>query len=144
MPSDIPTREALIDLTIRRYFDAVDNRRLDDALALFQDNATFTIYPGGAVYCGRTAIGGMYEAVFRRHGHPARKIVDVCADPMSGLVSASFEARFQNDDRRTTTLYGVNIWSIEKGRFRWVKVFTGDPGFAPPPGPAHHNSTTSD
>lgn len=122
-------RDALITLAIDTYFDAVDAQRMEDALALFHDDATFTLYPSGTVHRGHGEIAGMYEGIFARHGHPKREVVDVCADPVAGLVSASFRAEFAREDGTALTLNNVNIWRVEGMKFQWVKVFTSHPSF---------------
>ena len=122
-------RDQLIELTIHTYFDAVDERRMDDALDLFHDDATFTLYPSGTVHRGRKEIAGMYEGIFARHGHPERKTIDICCDPVAGLVTASFQAEFVREDGTSLFLNNVNIWRVEDMKFRWIKVYTSNPAF---------------
>jgi hypothetical protein len=48
---------------------------------------------------------------------------------VAGLVAATFEATFHKPDGATLQLSNVNIWRIENGLFRWVKVYVSDPSF---------------
>ena len=59
------SREELIELVERRYFAAMDARKLDEVLSCLADTCAFTIYPAGDRASGRDgAIRELFETAY--------------------------------------------------------------------------------
>jgi ketosteroid isomerase-like protein len=120
----------MTDLVLQRYFARLDAGFIDEALAVFHDDAVFTIYPKGDQFKGKDAIKAMFLRVFQRHGAVDRRVRDIAIDEERCIVAASFEARFRTIDGVDMIMQNVNFWQIHEGKFVSVRVYTSDPGFA--------------
>ncbi|MCW0180174.1 nuclear transport factor 2 family protein [Zavarzinia sp.] len=118
---------ALEDLAIRRYFAAVDAKDIEGVLSCLHDEALFTVQTDFVCHAGKPAIRRMLRDYFAAFETIVHRNFQLCADPATGRVAASFEGVVTTADGNATHLYNTNIWRVRDTRFQEIHVFMSGP-----------------
>jgi hypothetical protein len=118
----------LIDIVTKRYFDGVDNKRLDQVLDCFTADAVLTEVTSNTVHDGRdTAIRGMFERLFADfsalwHGNFVHT-----ADPQSNAICSQFTVLITPNGGEELRYENCNRFYLQGGKFQRVFVYmSGD------------------
>src|SRR6478609_6240552 len=103
----------------RRYWDAEESRDLDAILDFFTPDAVWS-GPSGTVQ-GRDAIREFYAASAARFPGLEVRMGAVLGDDREAAIS--WEATFRDHTGRTFPLAGVNLFTVEDGRFSRLTTF---------------------
>ena len=114
----------LIHIVTKRYFDAVDNKRLDDVLECFHDEAIFTIQTSFTRHAGKDAIRRMFVDFLGGYERIVHRDFTTTVDSANGRIAASFEAVLTGHDGQVTQLNNTNLWRVRGDRFQDVHVYT--------------------
>lgn len=120
------SREDMRRIALDEYFGVVSAGTIDETLAFFCKDATFTLYPSGRIFEGYVGIAEMYHTVFARHRDIEREVLDCCFDERAGTMAASFKATVRSPREPDRQMYNVNFWRFRGDKFAEVKVFTSD------------------
>ncbi len=116
-----------VDIVTKRYFDGVDNKRLDQVLDCFHEDAVLTEATSNTVHTGRAAIRAMFEKLFADfeqiwHGN----FVHV-ADPVSDAICSQFTVLITPNGGEQLRYENCNRFYCDDRRFRRVYVYmSGD------------------
>lgn len=117
------SRDALIDLAIRRYFARVDAKDMEATLGCFHDEALLTIQTAFTRHSGKRAIGRMFRDFFDGYAKIVHKDFVCTVDEKHGRIAACFEAVLTGHDGQVTRLHNTNFWRVREGRFQEVYVY---------------------
>ena len=117
-----------IDLVTKRYFHAVDNKRLDDTLACFTDDAKLTIVTDAVVLKGRDiAIRGMFQAFFDDNESIWHGNFVHTADPDSNSICSQFTVLVRPRGGAEIRYENCNRFYLKGDRFHRVYIYmSGD------------------
>lgn len=103
--------------TTERYFECIRARDLDGLLALYADDARFTL-PNGQTFAGKEAIREMHGRVFAS-GAPFPTPVAAIANETAAAIE--IEARLPDGTTRNTANF---FYLDDMGRIERVSVYT--------------------
>ena len=112
------SRDALVDLAIRRYFASVDAKDLTAVLDCFNAEAILTVQTSFAVHAGKPAIERMFADLFATWDSLVHKDFTLTVDTLNGRIAAAFEAVLTDMDGAETHLFNTNFWRLRAGGFR--------------------------
>ena len=102
-----------------RYFASIRARELDDLIALYAEDACFTL-PNGREFNGIDAIREMHRSVFAAGGPSPTPLASIAS---ASSIAVEIEARLPDGTvRRTVNLYYLN----EAGRIQKLSVYRRD------------------
>ena len=117
-----------IDIVTKRYFDGVDNKRLDQVLGCFHEDATLTEVTTGTVHRGRgEGIRSMFEKLFRDfdpiwHGNFVHT-----ADPATNSICSQFTVLITPHGGSELRYENANRFYLNGDKFQTVYVYmSGD------------------
>lgn len=117
-----------IDIVTKRYFDGVDNKRLEQVLDCFTADAVLTEVTSNTVHTGRdTAIRAMFEKLFADfsgiwHGNFVHT-----ADPAAGAICSQFTVLITPNGGSELRYENCNRFYLDGDRFSRVFVYmSGD------------------
>ena len=114
--------------TVGAYFAALDERRLDDVLTYFNEDAIFTIQSAFIECKGRNVgIREMFVQFLDTYASILHTDFEHIVDPVAQAISSRF--RVELDDRQGAheTKQSVNHWYFRDGKFQRVYVWiSGD------------------
>ncbi|MDP9086407.1 MAG: nuclear transport factor 2 family protein, partial [Pseudomonadota bacterium] len=121
----VPTlsRDALIDLAIKRYFANVDAKNMAAVLDCFNDEALLTTQTSFTTHAGKPAIERMFADLFGAWETLVHKDFTITVDEINGRIAASFEAVLTAADGSAISLFNTNFWRVRDGRFQEVHVY---------------------
>ena len=118
------TRADLIDLAERRYFNVMDQGRLDDTLACLAPDCVWRIYPAGTVLRGRdTEIRTAFADAMGRYPTMWHGNFDWTADAEAQRVAGRFDVRLIDRAGRETELSNVKLFQVEDGLFTRLDLY---------------------
>ncbi len=116
-----------IDIVTKRYFDGVDNKRLQQVLDCFTEDAILTEATSNTVHNGKAAISAMFEKLFTDfssiwHGN----FVHV-ADPASNAICSQFTVLITPNGGDELRYENCNRFYLKDDKFHRVYVYmSGD------------------
>lgn len=116
-----------IDIVTKRYFDGVDNKRLDQVLDCFTEDAVLTEVTSHTVHDGKRAIRAMFEKLFADfsaiwHGNFVHT-----ADPQTNAVCSQFTVLITPQGGEELRYENCNRFYLKGDRFQRVYVYmSGD------------------
>jgi ketosteroid isomerase-like protein len=112
------TRNQLIELIEKRYFNAMDQGRLDDTLACLTPDCVWHIYPAGTVLTGRDGeIRDAFADAMARYETMWHGNFEWTVDEAAQRVAANFDVRLVDKAGNETTLSNVKLFQVEDGCF---------------------------
>ena len=117
-------RQELIDLVEKRYFNAIDQGRLEDTLACVAPDCVWNIYPAGTILTGRDGeIRDAFADAIERYPTMWHGNFEWTVDEAAQKVAASFDVRLVDKAGRETELSNVTLFRIEDGRFARLDLY---------------------
>ncbi len=117
-------RKDLIDLVEKRYFAAMDDRRLDEMLACLAEDCVFTIYPAGDRAVGReSGIRDLFESAYATYPKMWHGNFEWVVDEAAQRVAGNFDVRLVKDDGETIEMRNGKFFSVEDGRFSELNLY---------------------
>ncbi len=106
------------------YFEAVDRKDMDAALAFFADDATFTVQSAHIVFDGKDAIRGMFETFFADYATIVHGVTNVVVDETKLKVSTEQTCPHVRNDGTPETVTTCNFFTVGgDGRFSRVIIW---------------------
>lgn len=106
------------------YFDAVDAKDMDAALAFFAPDATFTIQSAKITFEGHDGIRSMFENFFGDYSHIEHNITNIVVDEAEGKASTEQSCPHVRTDGELDHVVTCNFFSFdETGKFSRVIVW---------------------
>ena len=112
---------------VEAYFAALDDRRIDDVLTYFNEDAVFTIQSAFITCNGHQGIKEMFGQFLDTYEKIVHTEFEHIVDPVAEAISSRF--RVELDDRQGAheTKRSVNHWYFKDGKFQRVYVWiSGD------------------
>ena len=117
-------REQLIDLVEKRYFNVMDEGRLDDTLECLAPECVWHIYPAGTVLSGRDGeIRDAFANAMARYETMWHGNFEWTIDEAAQRVAASFDVRLVDKAGKETELSNVKLFQVEDGRFTRLDLY---------------------
>jgi len=117
-------RQELIDLIEKRYFNAMDQGRLDDTLDCIAADCVWHIYPAGTVLSGRDGeIRDAFAGAIERYPTMWHGNFEWTIDEAAQRVAASFDVRLVDRAGKETNLSNVKMFQVEDGRFKRLDLY---------------------
>ncbi|MEX2481269.1 MAG: nuclear transport factor 2 family protein [Gammaproteobacteria bacterium] len=115
-------RQCYIDKVLA-YFTALDERRLDDVLSYFDDDALFIVQSAYIECRGRAAIRAMFEQYLATYVHGLHTDFEHIVDAEHGSISSRFRVELETAEGLRETRHSVNHWYFSGERFARVYVW---------------------
>ena len=117
-------RQELIDLFETRYFNAMDQGRLDDTLDCIAPDCVWQIYPAGTVLNGRDSeIRDAFVGAIERYPTMWHGNFEWTIDEAAQRVAASFDVRLVDTAGKETKLSNVKLFQVEDRRFARLDLY---------------------
>lgn len=117
-------REQLIELVEKRYFNVMDEGRLDDTLECLAPACVWHIYPAGTVLSGRDGeIRDAFADAMARYETMWHGNFEWTIDEAAQRVAASFDVRLVDKAGKETELSNVKLFQVEDGRFTRLDLY---------------------
>tara|TARA_Y100000588_G_C13600160_1_gene646726 strand:- start:119 stop:517 length:399 start_codon:yes stop_codon:yes gene_type:complete len=117
-------REQLIDLVEKRYFNVMDEGRLDDTLECLAPECVWHIYPAGTVLSGRDGeIRDAFANAMARYETIWHGNFEWTIDEAAQRVAASFDVRLVDKAGKETELSNVKLFQVEDGCFTRLDLY---------------------
>ncbi len=106
------------------YFDAVDAKDMEGALAFFAPDATFTIQSAHVTFEGHDGIRQMFENFFGDYSHIEHNITNIVVDEASGKASTEQSCPHVKNDGSSDHVITCNFFTFgDDGKFTRVIVW---------------------
>ncbi len=117
-----------IDIVTKRYFDGVDNKRMDQILDCFNQDAVLTEMTSNTVHKGREAVRKMFEGLFAGFGRIWHGNFIHTVDPVSDAICSQFTVEIVPAGSDQELRYeNCNRFYLKDRRFQTVFVYmSGD------------------
>ena len=120
----MPTSRAHMSAAPAAYFEAVDRKDMEAALAFFAEDATFTIQSAHITFEGREGIGQMFENFFGDYSHIEHNITNLVVDETAGKASTEQSCPHVKTDGALDHVTTCNFFDYdEAGLFTRVIVW---------------------
>lgn len=117
-------QQELIDLIEKRYFNVMDQGRLDDTLACLAPKCVWNIYPAGTVLTGRDSeIHDAFVSAMERYPTMWHGNFEWIIDEAAQKVAATFDVRLVDTEGRETNLSNVKLFRVEDGLFTKLDLY---------------------
>jgi hypothetical protein len=117
-------KQELIDLIEKRYFNVMDQGRLDDTLASLALDCVWNIYPAGTVLKGRDSeIRDAFISAIARYPTMWHGNFEWIIDEAAQKVAATFDVRLVDTEGRETNLSNVKLFQVEDGLFTKLDLY---------------------
>jgi len=117
-------KQELIDLIEKRYFNVMDQGRLDDTLACLALDCVWNIYPAGTVLKGRDSeIRDAFISAIARYPTMWHGNFEWIIDEAAQKVAATFDVRLVDTEGRETNLSNVKLFQVEDGLFTKLDLY---------------------
>ncbi|MDD9904535.1 MAG: nuclear transport factor 2 family protein [Rhodospirillaceae bacterium] len=117
-------RNQLIELVEKRYFNVMDQGRLDDTLACLASDCVWHIYPAGKVLKGRDGeIRDAFANAMARYETMWHGNFEWTVDEAAQRVAASFDVRLVDNAGKETELSNVKLFQVEDGHFTRLDLY---------------------
>ena len=111
-------KQELIDLVEKRYFNVMDEGRLDETLECLALDCVWNIYPAGIELRGRDGeIRSAFEGAMARYPTMWHGNFEWTVDEAAQRVAAVFDVRLVDTDGRESNMSNAKMFRIEDGRF---------------------------
>ena len=111
-------KQELIDLVEKRYFNVMDEGRLDETLECLAPDCVWNIYPAGIELRGRDGeIRSAFEGAMARYPTMWHGNFEWTVDEAAQRVAAVFDVRLVDTDGRESNMSNARMFRIEDGRF---------------------------
>jgi ketosteroid isomerase-like protein len=111
-------KQELIDLVEKRYFNVMDEGRLDETLECLAPDCVWNIYPAGIELRGRDGeIRSAFEGAMARYPTMWHGNFEWTVDEAAQRVAAVFDVRLVDTDGRESNMSNAKMFRIEDGRF---------------------------
>lgn len=117
-----------IDIVTKRYFNGVDNKRMDQVLGCFHADAVLHEMTSDTKHDGIDAIRTMFEGLFETNGRIWHGNFAHTADPESNSVCSQFTVEIEPNELGEELIYqNCNRFYLNDDKFQTVFVYmSGD------------------
>jgi SnoaL-like domain len=116
-----------IDIVTKRYFDGVDNKRLDQVLDCFTEDARLTEVTSNTVHDGKGAIRAMFVKLFADFSSIWHGNFVHTADPGTNAVCSQFTVLITPNGGDELRYENCNRFYLKGDKFQTVYVYmSGD------------------
>mgnify|MGYP002778757306 CR=1 FL=1 len=116
-----------IDIVTKRYFDAVDNKKLERVLDCFTPDAVLTEQTSGTVHDGIGAISAMFTKLFADFSDIWHGNFVHTADPATNAICSQFTVLITPNAGEELRYENCNRFYLKDDRFHRVYVYmSGD------------------
>lgn len=117
-------KQELIDLVEKRYFNVMDEGRLDETLECLAPDCVWNIYPAGIELRGRDSeIRTAFEDAMARYPTMWHGNFEWTVDEEAQRVAAVFDVRLVDTDGRESNMSNAKLFRIEDGRFARLDLY---------------------
>ncbi|MGP1354830.1 MAG: nuclear transport factor 2 family protein [Parasphingopyxis sp.] len=117
-----------VDIVTKRYFDGVDNKRMDQVLDCFHDDAVLHEMTSDTRHDGIDAIRTMFEGLFSTNGRIWHGNFVHTVDPEENAVCSQFTVEIEPNELGEELVYqNCNRFYLKGDKFQNVFVYmSGD------------------
>ena len=116
-----------VDIVTKRYFDGVDNKRLDQVLDCFTEDAVLTEQTSNTVHDGKAAIRAMFEKLFADFSDIWHGNFVHTADPATNAICSQFTVLITPQGGEELRYENCNRFYLKGDKFHRVTVYmSGD------------------
>ncbi len=117
-------KQELIDLVEKRYFNVMDEGRLDETLECLAPDCVWNIYPAGIELRGRDGeIRSAFEGAMAKYPTMWHGNFEWTVDEAAQRVAAVFDVRLVDTDGRESNMSNAKLFRIEDGRFTRLDLY---------------------
>ena len=118
------SKSELIELVEKKYFNVMDEGRLDDTLECLAVDCVWNIYPAGIVLKGRDDdIRAAFEDAMGRYPKMWHGNFEWTVDEAAQRVAAVFDVCLTDSDGKETELSNAKLFRIEDGKFKRLDLY---------------------
>ena len=118
------SRNELIELVEKRYFNVMDQGQLDETLACLATDCVWHIYPAGTVLTGRDhEIRNAFADAMARYETMWHGNFQWTIDEAVQRVAASFDVRLVDKAGKEIELSNVKLFQVKDGRFTRLDLY---------------------
>ncbi len=118
------SRRELIELIEKRYFNPLDQGRLDETLLCLAEDCVWNIYPAGIRLRGRDGeIRAAFEAAIARYPSMWHGNFEWTVDEAAQRVAAVFDVRLVDREGRASEFSNAKLFRLEDGRFTRLDLY---------------------
>ena len=118
------TKQELIDLVEKKYFNVMDQGRLDETLECLAADCVWNIYPAGTVLRGRdTEIRDAFESAMARYPTMWHGNFEWTVDEAAQRIAAVFDVRLIDKNGKETELSNAKLFRVENGNFKRLDLY---------------------
>ena len=118
------SKSELIELVEKKYFNVMDEGRLDDTLECLAADCVWNVYPAGIVLKGRDYdIRTAFEDAMARYPKMWHGNFEWTVDEAAQRVAAVFDVRLTDTDGKETELSNAKLFRIEDGKFKRLDLY---------------------
>jgi hypothetical protein len=116
-----------VDIVTKRYFDGVDNKRLDQVLDCFTEDAILTEATSNTVHDGKGAIRAMFDKLFTDFSEIWHGNFVHTADPQTNAICSQFTVLITPGGGEELRYENCNRFYLKGDKFHRVYVYmSGD------------------
>lgn len=117
-------KQELIELVEKKYFNVMDEGRLDETLACLAPDCVWNIYPAGTVLRGRdTEIRDAFETAMARYPSMWHGNFEWTIDEDAQRIAAVFDVHLVDQDGKETELSNAKLFRVEDGKFKRLDLY---------------------
>ena len=118
------TKQELIDLVEKKYFNVMDEGRLEETLECLAPDCVWNIYPAGTVLRGRdTEIRDAFETAIARYPTMWHGNFEWTVDEAEQRIAAVFDVRLVDKNGKETKLSNAKLFRVEDGKFKRLDLY---------------------
>jgi ketosteroid isomerase-like protein len=117
-------KQELINLVEKRYFNVMDEGRLDETLECLAPDCVWNIYPAGIELRGRDGeIRAAFEDAMARFPTMWHGNFEWTVDEAAQRVATIFDVRLVDTDGRESNMSNAKLFRIEDGQFTRLDLY---------------------
>ena len=118
------SKQELIDLVEKRYFNVMDQGRLDETLECLAPDCVWHIYPAGIELRGRDGdIRDAFVDAMARYPTMWHGNFEWTVDEAAQRVAAVFDVRLVDKNGNESNLSNAKLFRVEDGKFKRLDLY---------------------
>jgi len=117
------SRSDLIKLATKSFFENVDKKKLDSALACFHDGAIYTEQTSHTRYCGKEEISNYLNSIFNSNNKISHKDFTYTVDKNNGRIAVAYSVEYIDNKNETLTQNNTAFMRIRDDKLQEVYVY---------------------
>lgn len=117
-------RQHYIDMVEKHYFGNVDQKRMQEVLDCFHENASLTVQTAPITHEGRdSGVREMFATLFDSYELIWHGNFEHTVDVENECIATRFDVRLKDHEGVEVELHNCNFWYCRDGKFQRVFVF---------------------